>query len=132
LAAKIKEALQDPRITTELVDNLPASGTVPTPLKSLGGYVDQPGELTYARDIHRYYEHLAKVSPRARFQRARDSHELSHAPLRASVHVGDLLLAADGGYRASNHHCQPLAGACLRGRNPVESHSNGGTSASPP
>ena len=31
--AKIKEYLQDPRITTELVDHLPASSTVPTPLK---------------------------------------------------------------------------------------------------
>jgi hypothetical protein len=65
--AKIKEALQDPRITTELVDHLPASDTVPSPLKFLGRYVGQPGELTYAKDIHRYYEQLAKVSPRARY-----------------------------------------------------------------
>ena len=65
--AKIKEALQDPRITTELVDHLPASDTVPSPLKYLGRYVGQPGELTYAKDIHRYYEQLAKVSPRARY-----------------------------------------------------------------
>jgi hypothetical protein len=65
--AKIKESLQDPRISTELVDHLPASDTVPTPLKFLGRYVGQPGELTYAKDIHRYYEQLAKVSPRARF-----------------------------------------------------------------
>ena len=34
--AKIKEYLQDPRITTELVDHLPASDTVPSPLKFLG------------------------------------------------------------------------------------------------
>ncbi len=65
--AKIKESLQDPRITTELVDHLPASDTVPTPLKFLGRYVGQPGEITYAKDIHRYYEQLAKVSPRARY-----------------------------------------------------------------
>ena len=65
--AKIREALQDPRITTELVDHLPASDTVPSPLKFLGRFVGQPGELTYAKDIHRYYEHLAKVSPRARY-----------------------------------------------------------------
>jgi hypothetical protein len=65
--AKIKEALQDPRISTELVDHLPASDTVPSPLKFLGRYVGQPGELTYAKDIHRYYEQLAKVSPRARY-----------------------------------------------------------------
>ena len=63
----IKQNLQDPRITTELVDHLPASDTVPTPLKFLGRAVGAPGELTYAKDIYRYYEALAKASPRARF-----------------------------------------------------------------
>ena len=65
--AKIKESLQDARISTELVDHLPASDTVPSPLKFLGRYVGQPGELTYAKDIHRYYEQLARISPRARY-----------------------------------------------------------------
>ena len=73
--AKIKDALQDPRITTELVDHLPASDTVPTPLKFLGRYVGQPGELTYSKDINRYYEQLAKVSPRARFWKIGTSEE---------------------------------------------------------
>jgi hypothetical protein len=73
--ARIKESLQDARITTELVDHLPASDTVPTPLKFLGRYVGQPGEITYAKDIHRYYEHLAKVSPRARFWKIGTSEE---------------------------------------------------------
>jgi hypothetical protein len=62
--AKIKEFLQDPRITTELVDHLPASSTVPTPLKVLGRVVGQPGELTYAKDIYRYYEAIDKASDR--------------------------------------------------------------------
>ena len=62
----IKQNLQDPRITTELVDHLPASDTVPSPLKFLGRAVGTPGELTYAKDIYRYYEALAKASPRAR------------------------------------------------------------------
>ncbi len=73
--AKIKESLQDARISTELVDHLPASDTVPTPLKFLGRYVGQPGELTYATDIHRYYQHLAKVSPRARYWKIGTSEE---------------------------------------------------------
>src|SRR6266850_671925 len=59
----IKQNLQDPRITTELVDHLPASDTVPTPLKFLGRAVGAPGELTYAKDIYRYYEALAKAAP---------------------------------------------------------------------
>jgi hypothetical protein len=62
--AKIKEHLQDPRITTELVDHLPASDTVPTPLKFLGHIVGTPGELTYTRDIYRYYEAIDKASDR--------------------------------------------------------------------
>ena len=53
-------------MTTELVDHLPASDTVPTPLAFLGRVVGTPGELTYAKDISRYYEALAKASPRAR------------------------------------------------------------------
>ena len=63
----IKEYLQDPRITTELVDHMPASDTVPSPLKFLGRIPGKPGELTYAKDIYRYYEALAKASPRAKF-----------------------------------------------------------------
>src|SRR5947209_5802589 len=63
----IKDYLQDPRITTELVDHLPASDSVPTPLKFLGRIPGTPGELTYAKDIYRYYEALAKASPRARY-----------------------------------------------------------------
>jgi hypothetical protein len=59
----IKENLQDPRISTELVDHLPASDTVPSPLKFLGRAVGAPGELTYAKDIYRYYEALAKAAP---------------------------------------------------------------------
>lgn len=62
----IKQYLQDPRVSTELVDHMPASDTVPSPLKFLGRIPGTPGELTYAKDIQRYYEALAKASPRAR------------------------------------------------------------------
>ena len=64
---KIHEYLNDPRFTTELVDHLPASAKVPTPLKFLGKMPGQPGELYYTADINRYYEELAKDSPRAKF-----------------------------------------------------------------
>jgi hypothetical protein len=62
--AKIKEFLQDPRITSELVDHLPASDSIPTPLKFFGRIVGTPGELTYAKDIYRYYDALDKASDR--------------------------------------------------------------------
>lgn len=63
----IKQYLQDPRITSELVDHMPASDTVPSPLKFFGRIPGTPGELTYAADIQRYYEALGKASPRAKF-----------------------------------------------------------------
>jgi hypothetical protein len=63
----IRQNLDDARVTTELVDHLPASDTVPTPLDFLGRVVGTPGELTYAKDIARYYRALAAASPRARF-----------------------------------------------------------------
>jgi len=62
----IRQNLDDSRITTELVDHLPASETVPTPLTFFGRVVGTPGELTYAKDIARYYEALATASRRAR------------------------------------------------------------------
>jgi hypothetical protein len=63
--ALIAEHLQDERITTELVDHLPASETVPTPLDFHGRIVGTPDELTYAADIHRYMYAIAESSPRA-------------------------------------------------------------------
>ncbi|HUG89425.1 MAG TPA: M14 family zinc carboxypeptidase, partial [Planctomycetaceae bacterium] len=62
--AQIKQHTQDPRIITELVDHLPASDTVPTPLKFHGRIVGTPDELTYAKDIHAYFEALDKTSDR--------------------------------------------------------------------
>ena len=63
----IKQHLQDARITTELVDHLPASSTVPTPLKHFGHIIGQPGEIEYTKDMYAYYQALAKGSPRAKF-----------------------------------------------------------------
>ncbi|MDB5367820.1 MAG: hypothetical protein JWM77_3747 [Rhodospirillales bacterium] len=63
----IEQFLIDKRITTELVDHMPASDSVPSPLKFFGRIPGTPGELTYAKDIERYYEELAKTSPRVRF-----------------------------------------------------------------
>ena len=67
----IKQYLQDSRITTELVDHMPAPepafSKVPSPLKFFGRIPGTPGELTYAKDIERYYQALAAASPRAKF-----------------------------------------------------------------
>ncbi len=67
--AKIKEYTVDPRVTTELVDHLPASDKVPSPLKVLGRIPGQPDELTYSKDIYRYFDTLAQASPRVKVSR---------------------------------------------------------------
>jgi len=65
--ALIRKHLVDPRFTTELVDHMPASDTVPSPLRFFGRIPGTPGELTYAKDIQRYYQELAKTSPRVKY-----------------------------------------------------------------
>jgi hypothetical protein len=64
--AKIREYTTDKMFLTELVDHLPASATVPSPMKVLGYAIGTPGKLTYTKDIHRYYRELAKATPRVK------------------------------------------------------------------
>jgi Zinc carboxypeptidase len=64
--AKIKQYTTEPFLSTELVDHLPASDTVPTPEKVLGYVIGAPDKLTYTKDIYRYYRALAAASPRVR------------------------------------------------------------------
>lgn len=66
----IKQYLTDPRISTDLVDHLPASDKVPTTLKfpGINRIVGTPGYLTHASDIHRYLKAVADAAPtRAKF-----------------------------------------------------------------
>ena len=46
------------------MDHLPASDTVPTPLKFHGHMPGTPGVLTRAADIHRYFAAIDKASDR--------------------------------------------------------------------
>src|SRR3954462_15884789 len=73
--ARIKKATPDPRIITELVDHMPVSATVPSPLKFFGYVPGEPGNLTYHADIVRYYEALEKASPRVKLFRVGKSEE---------------------------------------------------------
>ncbi len=60
---KIKEFMRDPRITTELVDHLPASSTVPTPLKHFGHIIGAWGVLDKSDDMNKYLASIAKAAP---------------------------------------------------------------------
>jgi len=73
--ARIKKATPDARILTELVDHMPVSATVPSPLKFFGYVPGEPGQLTYHADIVRYYEALEKASPRVKLFRIGKSDE---------------------------------------------------------
>jgi Zinc carboxypeptidase len=72
---KIHEFTTEPFFLTDLVDHLPASSTVPSPDKILGHIVGAPGFLTYSKDIYRYYDELAKASPRVKVYRVGKSEE---------------------------------------------------------
>jgi hypothetical protein len=61
--ALIKQNLTDPRISTELVDHLPASATVPTPLKVLGHIIGQDGVIDHAEDLNHYLQVIAQSAP---------------------------------------------------------------------
>ncbi|HSG00927.1 MAG TPA: M14 family zinc carboxypeptidase [Vicinamibacterales bacterium] len=61
---RIREASTEKRVMTELVDHLPASDTVPTPLKFLGYVPGEPGQLTYHKDIVRYLQAVDQASDR--------------------------------------------------------------------
>ncbi len=67
--ARIRELTPtDPvwKFSTELVDYLPASATVPTPLKVLGYVPGTIGKLSHVADINRYFRALAAASPRVK------------------------------------------------------------------
>src|SRR5580658_9887950 len=72
---KIHEFTTEPFFLTDLVDHLPASATVPSPDKILGHIVGAPDFLTYSKDIYRYYDELAKTSPRVKVYRVGKSEE---------------------------------------------------------
>jgi hypothetical protein len=61
---KILDNTPDARMKIELVDHLPASATVPTPLKVLGYIPGENGNLTYSADVYKYLDQLDAASPR--------------------------------------------------------------------
>jgi hypothetical protein len=117
--ALIKQHLQDSRITTELVDHLPASDSVPSPLAFLGRIVGTPGELTYARDIHRYYEALANASGRAKLWKIATTEEgrdivvlaiADESTIAALERYGEMLGALSDPRRTTDAEAEKLLG----------------------
>jgi zinc carboxypeptidase len=63
---KILEFTTDDHFLTTLVDRMPASSEVPSPLEVNGYIAGAEGHLTYAADVHKYMRELEKASPRVR------------------------------------------------------------------
>src|SRR6187455_188698 len=65
-SAKIRELTTTDRLwkfNTDLVESLPASSSVPTPLKVLGYVPGTLGRLSYVADINKYFDALAAAAP---------------------------------------------------------------------
>src|SRR5215212_7920626 len=62
----IRQFTTEPRFMTELVDHVPASDRVPSPLKFNGYIAGAEGKLTYAEDVYRYMRALEAASPRVK------------------------------------------------------------------
>jgi len=62
----IRKDTTEARFMTELVDHLPASEVVPSPLEFHGYIAGAEGKLTYAADVARYMRALEASSPRVK------------------------------------------------------------------
>ena len=62
--AKILEYTTEKFFLTEFVDHLPASATVPSPLKVLGHIIGAPDILDRSADIYKYFRALGAATPR--------------------------------------------------------------------
>jgi|CXWL01.1.fsa_nt_gi hypothetical protein len=63
---QIRRETTEPRFATELLDHLPASATVPSPLADHGYIAGAEGHLTYTADVAKYMRALAAASPRVK------------------------------------------------------------------
>jgi hypothetical protein len=63
---KIKEYTTEPFFLSPLVDYLPASRTVPTPMAVLGDIAGAPGKLPYSHEVYAYMRMLEKATPRVK------------------------------------------------------------------
>ena len=72
---KIAEYTTDPSFNSPLTSYLPASSTVPTPMKVLGDVSGAPNMLPYSKDVYRYFDLLAQSTPRVKVFRIGKSEE---------------------------------------------------------
>lgn len=112
---KIREYTTEPFFLTELVDHLPMSTTVPSPMRHFGDIIGAPNVLHHVEQINSYMHALDKASPRVLIQsmgKSEDGREMlaviisDEANLNRLSRIGEInaLLGdprrlADGGYK---------------------------------
>ncbi len=74
-AEKIAEYTTDSRFVNEMVDHLPYSEEIPSPLDHFGTIIGAPGILHYTHEIHGYLRALAQASPRVMIREIGKSEE---------------------------------------------------------
>ena len=65
-ARLVSEATTDPRFLPQVVATLPASETVPSPLRFFGSIAGAPGVMHHTKDLYAYFRALARATPRVR------------------------------------------------------------------
>src|SRR5262245_52894510 len=63
---KIQEYTTEKFFNSPLTDYMPASKTVPTPMKTLGNIAGAPGKLPYSKEVYEYMRLLEKSTPRVK------------------------------------------------------------------
>jgi hypothetical protein len=72
---RIRQYTTDPRLLNELVDHLPSSATVPSPLEHFGDAIGAPNVLHNTREVYGYMRALAAASPRVQLRRVGTTEE---------------------------------------------------------
>jgi hypothetical protein len=91
--AKIREYTTEEFFSTELVDYLPASDTVPTPFDHLGHIVGAPDFLAHSSTVNEYMYKLAEASPRVHIERlgmSEEGREMVVVFISDDAHIADL------------------------------------------
>ncbi len=65
-ARLVREATTDPRFLPQAVATLPASETVPSPLRYFGSIAGAPGVMHHTKELYAYFRALARATPRVK------------------------------------------------------------------
>ena len=90
---KMKEYTTAPFFTSPLVDYLPASKTVPTPVAVLKDVAGAPGILPYSHEVYQYLRMVEKASPRVKvfsIGRTEEGREMIAAAVSSEANLAKL------------------------------------------